>query len=435
MSAAPRSTDGARATDGPRIAEGPRIIDGPPAWRRLGLALAIATVGNAGMWSIVALMPGIEAEFAVARADASLPYTLTMAGFGIGSILIGRVADRTGIAPALAAAGVLLALAYAAAAFAPSLAVVAGAQFLIGLGTAATFAPLMADVSRWFKRRRGMAIGVTACGNYLSGAVWPPILAQVMQTHDWRAACLVLAASALVGMPGLAFALRGAPPVEIEAAASPAAMAGAPEAALAAAMPGAGRGALRPRALVAMLGVAGFACCMAMAMPQVHIVALCVDYGFGPAAGAEMLSLMLIGGCFSRVLSGLAADRYGGVMTLLTGSALQMIALALYLPFDALVPLYAVSFAFGLAQGGIVPSYAVIVREHLPAKDAGAMVGLVIFATIAGMAAGGWASGWIYDVTGSYQAAFLNGIAWNMLNIAVVLAVVWRTKPRREAAA
>ena len=122
----------------------------------------------------------------------------------------------------------------------------------------------------------------------------------------------------------------------------------------------------------------------------------------------------------SRLISGLIADRLGGVMTLLIGSTLQCIALFLYLPFDGLASLYVVSLVFGLSQGGIVPSYAIIVREYLPAKEAGARVGLVIMSTIVGMALGGWMSGWIYDVTGSYQAAFLNGIAFNFLNIGIM---------------
>jgi MFS family permease len=186
-----------------------------------------------------------------------------------------------------------------------------------------------------------------------------------------------------------------------------------------------------PRALQWMLGIAGIGCCIAMSMPQVHIVSYCTDLGYGPAVGAEMLSLMLMGGVVSRLVSGLIADRLGGVMTLLIGSTLQCIALFLYLPFDALVPLYVVSLIFGLSQGGIVPSYALIVREYLPAREAGARVGFVIMATIVGMALGGWMSGWIYDLTGSYQAAFLNGIAWNFLNIAIMTLLLVKSRSRR----
>ena len=141
-----------------------------------------------------------------------------------------------------------------------------------------------------------------------------------------------------------------------------------------------------------------------------------------------MLSLMLLGGVVSRVISGLVADRIGGVRTLLIGSALQTMALVLYLPSGGLTSLYLVSAIFGLSQGGIVPSYAVIVREYLPAREAGSRVGLVIMTTIVGMALGGWMSGWIYDVSGSYFLAFVNGIAWNVLNFGIVLMILLRTR-------
>ena len=169
-------------------------------------------------------------------------------------------------------------------------------------------------------------------------------------------------------------------------------------------------------------------------MPQVHIVAYCVDLGFGLARGADMLAIMVGAGVVSRLASGFLADAIGGVKTLLLGSVLQCAALFLFLPFDGLVSLYLVSLVFGLSQGGIVPSYAIVVREYLPAKEAGQRVGLVIMATILGMALGGWMSGWIYDLTGSYQAAFLNGIAWNLMNIAIMVFVLFRGRPRAVTA-
>jgi MFS family permease len=172
-----------------------------------------------------------------------------------------------------------------------------------------------------------------------------------------------------------------------------------------------------------------------MSMPQVHIVSYCVDLGYGPAVGSKMLSLMLLGGVVSRLISGLMADRLGGVRTLLIGSALQCIALFLYLPSGGLTSLYVVSLVFGLAQGGIVPSYALIVREYMPSQEAGRRVGFVLMSTIAGMALGGWMSGWIYDLTGSYQMAFLNGIAWNALNIGIIALILMRTRTRQPKAA
>jgi MFS family permease len=177
-----------------------------------------------------------------------------------------------------------------------------------------------------------------------------------------------------------------------------------------------------------LLCVAGVACCVAMAMPQVHIVAYCGDLGYGAARGAQMLSLMLGFGVVSRLVSGAICDRIGGLRTLLLGGVLQCVALLLFLPFDGLVPLYVISALFGLFQGGLVPSYAIIVREHFPPAEAGARVGTVLMFTLFGMALGGWMSGKIFDLTGSYHAAFLNGIGWNLLNVSIAALLTFRVR-------
>jgi len=187
---------------------------------------------------------------------------------------------------------------------------------------------------------------------------------------------------------------------------------------------------LRPGLLLGLLCTAGVACCVAMSMPQVHIVALCGDMGFAAARGAEMLSLMLGFGIVSRLASGWICDRIGGLRTLLLGSALQCVALVLFLPADGLMSLYVVSALFGLFQGGIVPSYAIIVREYFNPKSAGTTVSIVLTSTLFGMALGGWMSGAIFDLTGTYRAAFLNGIAWNLLNLAIAGALLLRARKR-----
>lgn len=396
----------------------PTMLDSRASWARLGLSLMISLIGNVGMWSIIVIMPAMQAEFGVARAEASVPYTLTMLGFALGNFAIGRAVDRWGVARALAASALLMAAGFGAAAFAPNIATLSALQFLIGFGTATSFGPLIADVSQWFLKRRGIAVAMIASGNYLSGAIWPLILADVLAGPGWRAAYLIIAASALLVMLPATWLLRKPLPAGAMAASDTAA-------ALRARATG-----LSPRALIWLLAAAGIGCCVAMSMPQVHIVAYCVDLGYGPAVGAEMLSLMLLGGVVSRLISGLLADRLGGVMTLLIGSSLQMLALMLYLPTTGLTPLYIVSLIFGLSQGGIVPAFAIIVREYLPAREAGARVGFVIMATILGMALGGWMSGLIYDLTGSYQLAFINGIAFNALNVAILIFIVIRSRPR-----
>ncbi|MBJ6372065.1 CynX/NimT family MFS transporter [Sedimentitalea arenosa] len=400
----------------------PEIHDSRYSWLRLLVTLAIATVANVGMWAVIVIMPAVETEFGAGRAEASLPYTMTMVGFALGNLLIGRVVDRFGVTLALNGAAVGIATGYLLSTFAPSMTMLSLAHLLLGLGTAVGFGPLIADISHWFLRRRGIAVALVASGNYLSGAIWPTLLADMLAESGWRQVYLALAVITLAVLIPLSALLRRRVPLSAHGAAE------------AASALRARRSGFSPRALQYILGLAGIACCIAMSMPQVHIVAYCVGLGYGPAVGAEMLSLMLLGGVVSRIISGLLADRLGGVATLLIGSVLQCAALFLYLPYDGLVSLYIVSAIFGLSQGGIVPSYAVVVREYMPAKEAGARVGFVLMMTILGMAIGGWMSGWIYDLSGSYRMAFLNGIAWNGLNIAIMLMLLLRTRPRMPRA-
>ena len=397
------------------------LVETAYAWRRLAASLALSTIGGVGLWSVVVVLPAVQAEFGVARGSASLPYTATMLGFALGGILMGRLADRFGVMVPLFVSSISLGLGYLLAAQSASLGAFALTQgLLIGLlGSSVTFGPLVADVSHWFTRRRGIAVSICASGNYLAGTVWPPILQHFAATLGWRRAMVGVGIFCISSMLPLTFLLRRRAPVDHGPAAVPAATAGE-------------RAHLSPGRLQALLMVAGLGCCVAMSMPQVHVVAYANDLGYGAAHGARMLSMMLGFGVVSRLASGLIADRIGGVRTLLLGSALQCLTLALYLPFDSLAALYVVAGLFGLSQGGIVPSYAIIIREYFAPEEAGMRIGTVVMATIVGMALGGWISGAIYDVTGSYTAAFVNGIIWNVLNLAIALWLLGQ--PRRIAA-
>jgi MFS family permease len=386
---------------------------------RLATAVLISTLGGVGMWSVPVSLPAVQAEFGVARGAASLPYTLTMVGFAFGGIALGRLADRRGVTLSLIIGAAVLACGYVVAGFAPSLPTFALAQgALIGFGSAASFGPLIADISHWFERRRGIAVAICAAGNYLAGVVWPPTLQHFIEASGWRTTHIAIGIFCAVTMLPLAWLMRRRPPGH-----------GAEQNAASGSFASPDIG-LSPRALQVLLCIAGVACCVAMAMPQVHIVAYCGDLGYGAARGAEMLSLMLGFGIISRVGSGFVADRIGGLATLLLGSVLQGCALFLYLMFDGLSSLYVISALFGLFQGGIVPSYAIIVREHFAPREAGARLGLVLMATLGGMALGGWMSGFIFDLTGSYRIAFLNGLAWNLLNGSIVLWLLLRRRAR-----
>jgi MFS family permease len=417
-------------------------IDSRYAWLRLSVTLALMTIGATGMFVISVAMPAVQADFGIDRSSVSTPYTLLMIGFGIGGILMGRLADRFGVAVPVAIGAFGLGGGFIAAGLAPGIVtfgIVHG--ILIGLlGTSATFSPLVADTSLWFERRRGLAVAICASGNYLGGAFWPPIVQHFIETVGWRQTYIGIGVMCLVTMLPLSLLLRRRPPGVVKTA--PAGSGPTAGSAAATAVPSqrgqvgqtgqAGQaGPLRPlgmspAALQTLLCIAGVACCVAMAMPQVHIVAYCSDLGFGPARGAQMLALMLGFGVISRLASGWISDRIGGLRTLLLGSILQGLALLLFLPFDGLASLYVISALFGLFQGGIVPSYALIIRENFPPSQAGGRVAVVISSTLLGMALGGWMSGAVFDYTGSYHAAFINGVAWNLLNLTIAVLLLRR---------
>ena len=391
--------------------------DSRQAWTRLALALVVGSLGSVGMWSVVVILPAVQADFAATRGAASLAFTFTMVGFGIGGVVVGRLTDRFGIVAAIAAATVLMAIGYVLSASTTALWQFNLLHLLIGAGSSATFAPLMAEASHWFERKRGIAVALAATGSYIGGTFWPPVVSWGMLTFGWRPTQIGIAAvTTVLTLMTLAVlrAKMGANERRSHANAPP------PKVDL----------QLSHNALTAILFMAGIGCCVAMAMPQVHIVAYCSDLGYGAARGAEMLSVMLALGIISRVGSGFLADRIGGLRTLLVGAIAQGVALMFYLFFDGLTSLYIISAMFGLFQGGIVPAYAIIVREAMPASQAATRVGIVILGTIGGMSLGGWLSGVIFDATGSYRAAFVNGVAWNLFNVAIVTWLLLRSRKR-----
>jgi MFS family permease len=401
----------------PTADSSPFVPDSRQAWIRLGLVLIIGSLGCVGMWSVVVVLPAVQADFGASRGAASLAFTLAMAGFGIGGIIAGKLTDRFGIVATIAGAAILMGAGYLTASLATALWQFNLLHIVIGAGASATFGPLMAEASHWFERRRGIAVTVAATGSYIGGTIWPPIVSWGTLTYGWRATHIGVGIVTTVLMLLMLAVLRAqigtatrrshvnAPPPKVDLR-------------------------LSSNTLTAVLFIAGIGCCVAMAMPQVHIVAYCGDLGYGVTRGAEMLSLMLAFGIISRVGSGFLADRIGGLRTLLVGSVLQGVALLFYVFFDSLVSLYIISAMFGLFQGGIVPAYAIIIREAMPASQAAMRVGIVILGTIAGMSLGGWMSGVIFDATGSYAAAFLNGMAWNALNVTIVTALLLRSRRR-----
>src|SRR6202166_2228058 len=368
--------------------------DSRQAWVRLALALLIGSIGCVGMWSVVVVLPTVQAEFSATRGAVSLATTMIFMGFGAGGVVTGKVTDRFGIVTAMALSIAFLGTSFVLAGLAATLWQFNAVYFLIGLGTSATFAPLMAEASHWFERYRGLAVTIVASGNYVGGTIWPPLVNWGVQSMGWRTTHIAIGVSCTLAMTLLLLLLRAqiggaavrdhdnAPPPRVDLN-------------------------LSTNALTALLCIASISCCVAMAMPQVHIVAYCGDLGYGVARGAEMLSLMMAFGVVSRIGSGFLADKIGGIRTLLIGSVAQGFALLFYLFFDGLTSLYIISAMFGLFQ-----------------------VGIVIFASVFGMSFGGWVSGVIFDATGSYAAAFLNGLGWNALNIVIMVSLVIRARQR-----
>jgi len=392
-------------------------IETPYSWLRLIIAILVGTIGGVGMWSVVVALPAVQAEFGTGRGNASLPYTLVMLGVAAGGLFMGRMSDKRGIAPPLMIGAVALGAGYALAALSPNIWVfIIIHGVLIGaLGSSASFGPLMSNTSMYFSKHRGLAVALCACGSYFAGAVWPKVVQYGIDHIGWRMTHVWIGLFCVVALIPLALLMRRRAPTQ-KPMSHPSTMA----------RDKGGLG-LSPPLLQALLGIAGLGCCIAMAMPQVHLVAYCGDLGYGAARGAEMLSIMLGLGVISRTAGGFVSDRFGSIFALVLGSTMQGLALTLFLFFDSLTSLYLISALFGLFQGGIVPNYAVIVRDYFPAEEAGRRVGLVLMATLVGMAVGGWMSGAIFDLTGSYAMAFLNGLIFNLINLVIVFALVMRS--------
>lgn len=391
--------------------------------------LMITTAFGAPYAVVVGLKP-IAAEFDWPRQVPSAAYALAMLGSGLGGIAIGFWSDRHGMGlPALMGA-VTVGSGAIALGFSQGMVTFLGIHFLlIGfLGNATMFSPLLTNITRWFDRRRGIAVAIVASGQSLAGAVWPPIFRYTIETYGWRSTLIAYGCTTIAILLPLSQLMRRRP-AYLLAARSLATNTTAPHRHIVL--------GLAANQVQAMLCLAIVGCCVAMAMPMVHIVAYCSDLGFAAARGAEMLSILLACAFVSRIGYGWLADRIGGLMTLLIGSALQMCGLALYVLIDTLSGLYAVSVFYGLGYGGIVPMYAIIVRELFPDSQAGWRIGILFLFGTMGMAMGGYLGGVIYDLTATYALAFLVGMAFNLGNLLLVGFLVWRAGggPRLAAAA
>lgn len=386
--------------------------DSQQAWFRLAIIFTMSVIGTAGMWSVVIILPNIQSEFALDRAASTYPYVATMFGYGIGNVIIGRMLDRIGIKKPIIFALSLLVASYILSIFVRDVFFLSIIQFFLGFSAAAFFGPMMADISNYFYRRKGLAVSLVASGQHLCGAIWPFLIKDFLLDGDWRNAHLFIAIVCSILIPILFYLLGNKKPkVDLNQNLSSRKEDINSKVKL----------SISNKRVQVLLMFAGVFCCVAMSMPQVHIVPLCIDNGYGLAVGTEILSFMLFAAVASRVIFGFLSDKIGPIQTLLLGSSLQAISLTMFLPFNSQLSLYIVAIFFGLSQGGIVPIYAVIISKFLPSNEVAERVGLLIFATIVGMSLGGWLSGEIYDFTKSYKLAFINGIFWNIINLCIMI--------------
>ena len=391
-------------------------IDSAYAWARVFASLAIMGVGFAGLYSIVVALKPVAADLGASRGGVSLAYAVLFTGFGFGGIVMGWWSDRIGTMWPVLAGSVAIAAGLLLAAQATSLwHIVLAFGLLVGfLGMSAIMVPLVANITHWFDRRRGIATSVVISGSYLAGTMWPPLLQIGIEEIGWRATWTRVGIGCFLVMVPLSLLLR-------------------PRMALPSTGGLEGRRRRRalgftPASMQGLLCTAGLGCCIAMATPQAHIVAHATDLGHPAARGAEMLSLVFLGGLVSRVVYGWISDRIGGLRTLVLGSLGQAITIALFIPVEGLIELYVVCALFGLSQGGIVPSYALIVRRYFLAGEAGWRLGWIMLFTMLGMAFGGWLAGVLFDLTGTYATAFSAAIVFNVVNLLIASLFLLRSR-------
>jgi MFS family permease len=389
-------------------------------WGVAVASLLIIFIGWGAPYLVAVALKPMAADLGAERSVPSLASALAYIGSGIGGIFMGWWADRHGAMRPALCGSLMIGLGALVASGGGAWQLYIGFGLMIGLlGNGGIFAPLMANTSRLFTAKRGTALALVASGQQVAGAVWPPVFRYGVDAAGWRAALFWYGVFALAVLPPLCLALRRRP--------------GAPGSdGVATDAGGAGSTLGLPANLLqALLCLAIVCCCVAMAMPMSHVVALCSDLGYAPARGAEMLSLLLTAAFMSRMIWGRLSDRIGGLRTVLISSSAQALFLSLYLVVDNLVGLYIVSAAFGLGFGGIIPSYVLAIREHFPSGEVGWRIGTVLLFGLCGMALGGWLGGYLYDRFGFYQPAFAVGVAFNLANLALIGGlVVLGLKPR-----
>jgi MFS family permease len=411
----------------------PRAAAGRYRYLVLFASFMMLAIGTGSVFALAVALKDIAATFGWPRTVPSLGYSMQFLGAGIGGIAMGHWLDRSGMSkPALIGAVMIGSGAIATSQITAAWQLLTVYGLMMGmLGHATLFAPMMANVTRWFTRKRGMAVGVVASGQTIAGAIWPPILGYLNQSIGWREMFFWYGVFALATMLPLALVFRRRPESVVrhvgsgtENAASASQDAAAPEQPTL---------SISPSRLQTVLCVAVIGCCVAMSMPLAHLFAHATDLGHAPARAAEILAVMLAASTVGRAFGiGLLTERFGGLGALFMFSALQAVSLAILIFTDGLIALYVVAAAFGLGYAGVIPCYAISIREHLPPAEGGRRTGTVLFFGTTGMAIGSARAGGMFDLTGGYTIAFAIGVAFNIGNLAIIGTLLYHTRRRTQ---
>jgi MFS family permease len=401
----------------------PGSIEGRESWKAAWTTLAILSISFGSPLLIVVGMKPMQEALGTERSVLALAGALVWIGTGAGGVLMGWLADRIGVRATVAISASMMAAGLALSSLGPIWALYVGQGLMVGLlGNGGIYAPLLVYVSRWFDRRRGTAIALISSGQYIAGVVWPALFERGIAELGWQPVMRVYAVIVLVAILPATLMLKPAPTAALPQHGRPAARRGNRI------------GGLHPNVVQALICLAGFCCCIPMAIPSAHLVAFCSGIGISPTHSAVMLSVMLASAFVARQAWGALADRVGGLRTVMVGSAFQALAIASFLLTQDEVGLFVIAAAFGLGFSGIIPAYSVAVRDLFPASEASWRIPLVLFTAMGGMAFGSWLAGFLYDHFGYYAPAFGLGVVFNIANLLIVGFLVLRLTGRRRSA-
>jgi len=379
-------------------------------WVIVGAGIVVTCVGFGAMASLSIFLQPIAEAMGWSRTGIATAALLNFLCMGAGAFVWGALSDRFGTRAVVLTGGLLLGLGLVTASRATTL-----GEFqllfgvVVGLASGSFYAPMTATTARWFTRHRSLAVALVSAGLSVGSTVMAPLARWMISSYDWRTAMLLIGDLAWLVIVPTALLVRN-PPVSPAAAGTAATAANGPDLTVAQ--------ALRTPQFAA-IALTYFACCATHAGPIFHMVTHAMDQGIAAMAAATVLSVAGLASLSGKIVCGLVADRVGAKRVLVAGLALQAVAVSLYLVTRELAGFYGVALVFGFAYGGVMPLYAILVREYFGARIMGTVFGAVAFVSTLGMALGPWAGGWLYDAFGSYFWLFTGSFGIGLGAVAI----------------